>query len=69
MKATEYKGSWWNYWLNWLIKNNDNKLVDSLDYQNLEVIEEAPELRKEVGVVCGDTKSSLRAAIGCMAIS
>ncbi|ABV76836.1 hypothetical protein [Rickettsia rickettsii] len=41
MKATEYKGSWWNYWLNWLIKNN-NKLVDSLDYQNLEVIEEAP---------------------------
>ncbi|MFV9858108.1 hypothetical protein [Rickettsia sibirica] len=42
MKATEYQGSWWNYWLNWLIKNNDNKLVDSLDYQNLEVIEEAP---------------------------
>ncbi|AFB26864.1 MULTISPECIES: hypothetical protein [spotted fever group] len=42
MKATEYKGSWWNYWLNWLIKNNNNKLVDSLDYQNLEVIEEAP---------------------------
>lgn len=39
MKATEYKGSWWNYWL---IKNNDNKLVDSLDYQNLEAIEEAP---------------------------
>ena len=27
MKAMEYKGSWWNYWLNWLIKNNDNKLV------------------------------------------
>ncbi|MCX4079315.1 hypothetical protein N7280_01420 [Rickettsia rhipicephali] len=40
MKATEYKGLWWNYWL---IKNNDNKLVDSLDYQNLEAIEEAPE--------------------------
>ena len=27
MKATEYEGSWWNYWLDWLIKNNDNKLV------------------------------------------
>ncbi len=27
---------------NWLIKNNDNKLVDSLDYQNLKAIEEVP---------------------------
>ncbi|ABV75493.1 Poly(3-hydroxyalkanoate) synthetase [Rickettsia akari str. Hartford] len=42
IKATEYEGSWWNYWLDWLIKNNDNKLVDSVDYQNLEAIEEAP---------------------------
>ncbi|ADE30385.1 class I poly(R)-hydroxyalkanoic acid synthase [Rickettsia prowazekii] len=43
MQATEYKGSWWNYWIDWLIKNNDTKmLVDSLDYQNLDVIESAP---------------------------
>ena len=42
MKATEYKGSWWNHLLDWLVKNNATKLVDSLDYQNLKVIEEAP---------------------------
>lgn len=41
LKATEHKGSWWDYWLNWLIKNN-TELVKSLDYKNLIAIEEAP---------------------------
>lgn len=41
-KATEHKGSWWNCWHNWLIENNGNKLVNSLDYKNLKAIEEAP---------------------------
>lgn len=42
MKATEHKGSWWNYWLDWLIKNNDNELVESSYYGNLKEIEKAP---------------------------
>jgi len=42
MKATERKGSWWNCWLDWLIKNNDNKLVESAYYRDLKAIEEAP---------------------------
>ena len=41
LKATEHKGSWWDRWLNWLIKNN-TELVKSLDYKNLIAIEEAP---------------------------
>lgn len=41
LKATEQKGSWWDCWLNWLIKNN-TELVKSLDYKNLIAIEEAP---------------------------
>ncbi|ABE04255.1 poly(3-hydroxyalkanoate) synthetase [Rickettsia bellii] len=41
LKATEHKGSWWDCWLNWLIKNN-TELVKSLDYKNLIAIEEAP---------------------------
>lgn len=41
LKATEYKGSWWECWLDWLIKKN-TELVKSLNYKNLIAIEEAP---------------------------
>jgi len=41
IKACENQGSWWPYWLSWLKDNND-KIKKSIDYQKLEYIELAP---------------------------
>jgi polyhydroxyalkanoate synthase subunit PhaC len=39
--ASEYKGSWWNHWLEWL-KINSKAKTKSLDYKSLSEIEPAP---------------------------
>ncbi len=41
INSKEHQGSWWLYWLNWL-KINSDKLTKSINYNNLEFIENAP---------------------------
>jgi polyhydroxyalkanoate synthase len=40
-EAKEFSGSWWEYWINWICRESED-MKNSIDYNKLEYIEEAP---------------------------